>query len=96
MAGLSLSDEVIDIYFGHYLRDLDVDSKKRVIAKFVESLVSPPPAPEPEPSMTLDELIEKWGPWDSDPWGYEERTEEPIQDVSESQVRQVRPDKEDQ
>ena len=97
---LSWSDEVIDIYFGEYLRDLDVDSKKRVIAKFVESLVTPPPPLDQEPRRTLAETLGITGGWEGPfppEWKIEEEEEEFMQSVvGEPQLKYKRPDDKEQ
>jgi len=99
---LSWSDEVIDIYFGEYLRDLDVDSKKRVIAKFIESLVTPPPPLDEEPRRTLAETLKIYGPWEGPfppEWEkhFNDDEEEVVQNVvSESKIDYDRRDNKEQ
>lgn len=61
MAGLALSNEAIETSFGYYFRNLDNDSKKRIIIKFAESLN----APDPE-NISGSEFLSRYGTWEDD------------------------------
>jgi hypothetical protein len=80
MGKLALSNEAIDMYFGSLLRNLDSDSKKRLIIKLTESL----DAPSAEGSSLFD-FMSRYGTWEDD-----RDTEVIINEIREARVGYVR------